>query len=93
MQQALELLLFRVPWAPAAAAPRVHENGPTMTGQRIRFVFHALIFVSMFVTAAAQATDLPVQGGPGGSNFRRECSSISSLEFMSVQAIGSTPSG
>ena len=36
--------------------------------------FHILLFVSMFFTAAAQATDLPVLGGPGGSNFRRECS-------------------
>jgi uncharacterized protein YkwD len=36
--------------------------------------FHTLLFASMFATAAAQATDLPVQGGPGGTNFRRECS-------------------
>src|SRR5262245_18463072 len=35
--------------------------------------FYTLLFVAMFITAA-QATDLPVQGGPGGSYFRRECS-------------------
>jgi Cysteine-rich secretory protein family len=43
--------------------------------RRFRAVaFHTLLFVSMFATAAAQATYLPVQGGPGGIYFKRECS-------------------
>jgi hypothetical protein len=45
------------------------------TRKKLRAIqFHILLSLSMFVTAGAQATDLPVQGGPGGTNFRHECS-------------------
>jgi hypothetical protein len=52
-----------------------------IASQRTQFIrrrfgavaFNTLLFVSLLATAA-QATDLPVQGGPGGSNFRRDCS-------------------
>ena len=83
MPQALRLLLHACLGLPSAVeAARTDENGHMMTGHGIPFVrtrfrtiaFHTLLFVSIFVTAAVQATDLPLGGGPGGSPFRRECS-------------------
>ena len=83
MPQALRLLLHACLGLPSAVeAARTDENGHMMTGHGIPFVrtrfrtiaFHTLLFVSIFVTAAVQATDLPLRGGPGGSPFRRECS-------------------
>ena len=83
MLQALRFLLPASLGFPSAAeATRTGENG-RMVRQPIRFVrigfrtiaLHILVFVSMFVTGAVQATTfLPVQGGPGGGNFTRECS-------------------
>jgi hypothetical protein len=82
MLQSLRMLLPACLGLSSAAEAARNEDGRMIAGQRIQFVrrrfstiaFHTLLLVSIFVTAAVQATDLPVQGGPGGSNFRRECS-------------------
>jgi hypothetical protein len=38
------------------------------------FVLHRFLLLSMLVGMPAHATDLPVEGGPGGGDFRSDCS-------------------
>ena len=101
MPQALRLLLHACLGLPSAVeAARTDENGHMMTGHGIPFVrtrfrtiaFHTLLFVSIFVTAAVQATDLPLGAALAGAPSGGNALAISSLEFMFGQAIGSTRS-